>query len=92
MNDVPRLMPFIGGPADAPGGTAFSPLVSPLDDSVASHMVESDAGIVDAAVKHAQAAYLANQDATTAKRVEWLQAAAASHSTRLAVVASWLAR
>jgi acyl-CoA reductase-like NAD-dependent aldehyde dehydrogenase len=76
MNDVPRLMPFIGGPADAPGGTAFSPLVSPLDDSVASHMVESDAGIVDAAVKHAHAAYLANQDATTAKRVEWLAAAA----------------
>jgi acyl-CoA reductase-like NAD-dependent aldehyde dehydrogenase len=76
MNDVPRLMPFIGGPADAPGGTAFSPLISPLDDSVASHMVESDAGIVDAAVKHAQAAYLANQDATTAKRIEWLAAAA----------------
>ena len=76
MNDVPRLMPFIGGPADAPGGAAFSPLVSPLDDSVASHMVESDAGIVDAAVKHAQAAYLANQDATTAKRIEWLAATA----------------
>ncbi len=39
-------------------------------------MIESDAGIVDAAVKHAHQAYLANQDATTAKRVEWLSAAA----------------
>ena len=76
MNDVARLMPFIGGPADAPAGAAFSPLVCPLDDSVTSHMVESDAGIVDAAVEHAHAAYLANRDATTAKRVEWLAAAA----------------
>jgi acyl-CoA reductase-like NAD-dependent aldehyde dehydrogenase len=75
MNDVPRLMPWIGGTADA-AGAAFSPLVSPIDDSVASHMVESDAGIVDAAVKHAHRAYVANQEATTAKRVEWLMAAA----------------
>ena len=75
MNDIPRLMPWIGGSASA-AGAAFSPLVSPIDESVASHMVESDAGIVDAAVKHAHQAYLANQDATTAKRVEWLNAAA----------------
>jgi len=75
MNDIPRLMPWIGGTTDA-GGAAFSPLVSPIDDTVASHMVESDAGIVDAAVKHAHRAYVANQEATTAKRVEWLMAAA----------------
>src|ERR1051326_1438104 len=75
MNDIPRLMPWIGGTAEA-GGAAFSPLVSPIDESVASHMVESDAGIIDAAVKHAHRAYVANQEATTAKRVEWLMAAA----------------
>jgi acyl-CoA reductase-like NAD-dependent aldehyde dehydrogenase len=75
MNDIPRLMPWIGGTADA-AGAAFSPLVSPIDETVASHMVESDAGIVDAAGKHAHHAYLANQEATTAKRVAWLAAAA----------------
>ena len=47
MNDIPRLMPWIGGTAEA-GSAAFSPLVSPIDESVASHMVESDAGIIDA--------------------------------------------
>jgi acyl-CoA reductase-like NAD-dependent aldehyde dehydrogenase len=76
MNDIPRLLPWIGGTASASAGAAFSPLVSPIDESVASHMIESDAGIVDEAVKHAHKAYLANQDATTAKRVEWLVAAA----------------
>ncbi len=76
MNDVLRLLPWIGGPANAAGGATFSPLVSPVDESVASQMIESDAGIVDAAVKHAHQAYLANRDATTAKRVEWLAAAA----------------
>ncbi len=75
MNDIPRLLPWIGGTADA-AGAAFSPLVSPIDESVASHVVESDAGIVDAAIKHAHRAYLANQEATTAKRVAWLAAAA----------------
>jgi acyl-CoA reductase-like NAD-dependent aldehyde dehydrogenase len=75
MNDIPRLMPWIGGMADA-ANAAFSPLVSPIDESIASHMVESDAGIVDAAVKHAHRAYVANQEASTAKRVEWLAAAA----------------
>jgi acyl-CoA reductase-like NAD-dependent aldehyde dehydrogenase len=75
MNDIPRLMPWIGGAAEA-GGAAFSPLVSPIDESIASHMIESDAGIIDAAVKHAHRAYVANQEATTAKRLEWLLAAA----------------
>src|SRR4029453_6403784 len=54
----------------------FSPLVCPIDESVASHMIESDAKVVDAAVKHAHAAFLKHQDATTAKRVEWLLAGA----------------
>src|ERR1700730_9295260 len=76
MNDIPRLLPWIGGTASASANAAFSPLVSPIDECVASHMIESDAGIIDAAVKHAHAAYLANLEATTAKRVEWLLAAA----------------
>src|SRR5262249_57989597 len=45
-------------------------------DTVASQIIESDAKVVDAAVKHAHAAFLKHQDATTSKRVEWLLAAA----------------
>jgi acyl-CoA reductase-like NAD-dependent aldehyde dehydrogenase len=69
-------MPWIGGAAEAPAGATFSPLISPIDETVASQIIESDAGVVDAAVKHAHAAYLKHMDATTAKRVEWLNAAA----------------
>jgi acyl-CoA reductase-like NAD-dependent aldehyde dehydrogenase len=75
MNDIPRLLPWIGGTADA-AGAQFSPLVSPIDETVASHMVESDTGIIDAAVKHAHRAFVTNQEATTAKRLAWLAAAA----------------
>ena len=75
MNIPVRHMPWIGGAADA-AGASFSPLVSPIDDTIASQIVESNAAIVDAAVKHAHAAYLKHMDATTAKRVEWLLAAA----------------
>jgi glyceraldehyde-3-phosphate dehydrogenase (NADP+) len=35
MNENPRLLPWIGG-ATAAGGAAFSPLVSPIDETVAS--------------------------------------------------------
>jgi acyl-CoA reductase-like NAD-dependent aldehyde dehydrogenase len=76
MNDIPRLLPWIGGIASVPPSAAFSPLVSPIDESVASHMIESDAAVIDAAVKHAHKAYMAHHDATTAKRLEWLHAAA----------------
>jgi acyl-CoA reductase-like NAD-dependent aldehyde dehydrogenase len=71
---VPQLMPWIGGPAQFEA--AYSPLICPIDDTVASQIIESDAKVVDAAVKHAHAASLAHRDATTAKRVEWLLAAA----------------
>src|SRR3984893_658363 len=71
---IPQLMPWIGGPVEFEAG--FSPLVCPLDDSVVSQLLESDAEVVDAAVKHAHAAFLKHQHATTAKRVEWLNAAA----------------
>ena len=72
---VAQLMPWIGGPVKF-FEAAFSPLICPIDDTVASHVIESDAKVVDAAVKHAHAAFLKHQDATTAKRVEWLLAAA----------------
>src|SRR5512132_2293523 len=67
---IPQLMPWIGGPVKFEAG--FSPIVCPIDESVASHMIESDAKVVDAAVKHAHAAFLKHQDATTANRVGWL--------------------
>ena len=48
MNEIPRLLPWIGG-TTAAGGAAFSPLVSPIDETVAPHMIES--GIDDAVAK-----------------------------------------
>ena len=71
---IPQLMPWIGGPVKFEAG--LSPLVCPIDETVASQIIESDAKVVDAAVKHAHAAFLKHQDATTTKRVEWLLAAA----------------
>jgi acyl-CoA reductase-like NAD-dependent aldehyde dehydrogenase len=71
---IPQLMPWIGGATkfDAP----FSALVCPIDDKVESEIIESDAQVIDAAVRHAHAAFLKHRDATVAKRVEWLNAAA----------------
>ena len=71
-----RHLPWIGGVANAQANAQFSPLVSPLDDSIDSHFLESDAAVVDAAVQHAHSAFLAHQDAPIAKRIEWLLAAA----------------
>ena len=76
MSDRLRVLPWIGGKSkDFPGAT-LAPLVSPVDESVVADMVDADAPAVDAAVANAHAAYLAHQDTTTAKRVEWLMAAA----------------
>ena len=71
---IPQLMPWIGGAAkfDAP----FSALVCPIDDRVESEIIESDAKVIDAAVRHAHAAFLKHRDATVARRVAWLNAAA----------------
>jgi acyl-CoA reductase-like NAD-dependent aldehyde dehydrogenase len=76
MNVPVRHLPWIGGVAAVAPEAAFSPLVCPIDESVASHIVESDAPIIDAAVRHAHGAYLKHHDATTAKRIEWLNGAA----------------
>jgi acyl-CoA reductase-like NAD-dependent aldehyde dehydrogenase len=71
-----RHLPWIGGAAAAARDASFSPLVSPIDETVASEILESDAGVIDAAVKHAHAAFLKHQDETAAKRIEWLMAMA----------------
>src|ERR1700736_125598 len=71
---VPQLMPWIGGATKFEA--QFSALVCPMDDSIASQIIESDAKVIDAAVMHAHAAFLKHRDATVAKRVEWLLAAA----------------
>jgi hypothetical protein len=60
---ITQLMPWIGGPAKFEAG--LSPLICPIDDTVASHMLESDGKVVNAAVEHAHAAFLKHQDATT---------------------------
>jgi acyl-CoA reductase-like NAD-dependent aldehyde dehydrogenase len=71
---IPQLMPWIGGATkfDAP----FSALVCPIDDKVESEIIESDAKVIDTAVRHAHAAFLEHRDATVARRVGWLNAAA----------------
>src|SRR5438477_2969518 len=55
MNVPVRHTAWIGGPASAAPEAKFSPLVSPNDETVASHIIESDAAVIDAAVKHALA-------------------------------------
>ena len=71
---IPQLMPWIGGAAKF--DASFSALVCPIDDKVESEIIESDAKVIDAAVRHAHAAFLKHRDATVAKRVAWLNAAA----------------
>ena len=76
MSDRLRVLPFIGGKTkDFPNATV-APLVSPVDETVVADMVDADAAAVDAAVTNAHAAYLANLEVPTSKRVEWLMAAA----------------
>src|SRR5258705_12995230 len=76
MSDRLRVLPWIGGKSKEFPGATLAPLVSPVDESVVADMVDADALAVDAAVANAHAAYLAHQETTTAKRVEWLMAAA----------------
>src|SRR5215203_603263 len=76
MNVPVRHLAWIGGAASPAPGATFSPLVSPIDETSASQIIESDGTVIDAAVKHAHAAYLKHMDAPAAKRIEWLLAAA----------------
>src|SRR5215213_7767587 len=76
MNVPVRHLAWIGGAATPAPDATFSPLVSPIDESSASQIIESDAAVIDAAVKHAHAAYLKHMEAPASKRIEWLLAAA----------------
>ena len=78
MSETKRLLPWIGGASKSVSNATCTPLVSPIDEKTTSEMVDADAGVVDAAVRNAHAAYLANEGATTATRVGWLSAAAAA--------------
>ncbi len=71
-----QLLPWIGGAPHAARDARFTPLVAPGDGAVAAEMIESGAAEIDAAVTNAHAAFLAQQDAPTATRVAWLNAAA----------------
>jgi acyl-CoA reductase-like NAD-dependent aldehyde dehydrogenase len=72
-----HLDPWIGGRAHAGAGRAVYELVSPVDGLVACEIVDSDADVIDAAVRDAHAAFKANRRATTAQRSAWLNDAAA---------------
>ena len=70
------LMPWIGGAAASADELKFTPLISPVDEKQVAQVADSDAGVIDAAVKNAHAAYLAHRESTVAQRVNWLNAAA----------------
>jgi acyl-CoA reductase-like NAD-dependent aldehyde dehydrogenase len=72
---IPVLMPWIGA-SSLIKDSACSKLISPVDQSVVSEMIESNEAVIDRAVQHAHAAFLKHRDATTAKRIEWLLASA----------------
>src|SRR5215212_5183566 len=76
MNVPVRYLAWIGGATTAAPDATFSPLVSPIDETSASQIIESDAAVIDAAVKHAHATHLKHMEAPASKRIEWLQAAA----------------
>ena len=70
------FMPWIGGAPASATELKFTPLISPVDEMPVAQIADSDATVVDAAVKNAHAAYLANRESTVAARVNWLNAAA----------------
>ena len=55
-SDTQKLLPWIGGATRSFPDAGFSPIVSPNDETVVSQIVESDAKVIDAAVKDAHAA------------------------------------
>src|SRR5215510_1021855 len=71
-----NLLPWIGGAPASASELKFSPLISPIDEKAVAEVAESDAAVIDAAVRNAHAAYLANRESTVAQRVAWLNAAA----------------
>lgn len=81
--------PWIGGAAQPAAEAKTSPIISPIDETVAGSIVESDPSIVDQAAKNAHAAFLARRESTVAARIAWLNAAAAEiEKSEPAIVAS----
>lgn len=76
MTETPTLLPWIHGAAKTVASPKFTSLVSPVDETVVAKIIDPDAETVDAVVKDAHAAYLANRESTIATRVAWLNAAA----------------
>ena len=68
MSDAKRLLPWIGGASKSVSNASYTAIVSPVDEQVSAQMIESDAAVIDAAVKNAHQAYLAHEGATTAVR------------------------
>jgi acyl-CoA reductase-like NAD-dependent aldehyde dehydrogenase len=71
-----HLDPWIGGARDAKPGRKTYDLISPNDGVVAAEIVDSDASVIDAAVKSAHEAFRANRKSTRAQRSAWLDGAA----------------
>ncbi len=76
MVDVALLDPWIDGREDRREGQARYELISPVDGSIASRIVDSDAVLVDAAVENALAAFRAHRSTPAAARAAWLTRAA----------------
>ena len=76
MADVALLDPWIDGREDRRDGQARYELISPVDGSIASRIVDSDAVLVDAAVENALAAFRAHRSTPAATRAAWLTKAA----------------
>ena len=76
MADVALLDSWIDGREDKRDDQTRYELISPVDGSVASRIVDSDAGLVDAAVASALAAFRAHRATPAATRAAWLADAA----------------
>jgi acyl-CoA reductase-like NAD-dependent aldehyde dehydrogenase len=76
MSDTLCLLPWVGGAAKTVPGAKFTSQVSPIDEKEIAQIIDPDAATVDAVVKNAHAAYLANRESSIAQRVAWLNAAA----------------
>ena len=86
---VTLLDPWIDGRDDKVEGRARYDLISPVDGSVASRIVDSDAAVVDAAVKSARAAFTEHRRTPAATRAGWLTKAAVEiEAEREAIVAA----
>ena len=71
-----QLTAWIDGKTSEGSAGAGFDLVSPVDGATLYRIVENDDATIDAAVRSAHRAYLANRRSTIAQRVAWLEALA----------------